>query len=426
MNLTVTNLTNVLAKNNAVYLSPALAKDPKATVHVRIKGKVIKCGFSGDVEQGSIGMSKNNREFLGTDVKGVVKVEPMPEEFADQNSLSFLECELQQITPKLTARVKVEDYPIIQALRNKEKGSFFNLGESKYITLDNNNLYSLRVVKCMNMLTGDNEKQSHELGKLLPETQVAIRVPEGSLITLQTTEQNQKNIFRPDFTVEDMGIGGLDEELFNIFRRTFASRRFSTATIERFGIKHVKGILLYGPPGTGKTLIARQLAKALNVKDLKIVNGPEIFSKFVGESEENIRKLFAEARKDEERMGDKSPLHIIVFDEIDAICKQRGVHGGVGGQVSDQVVNQLLTNIDGVEALNNIVVIGMTNRKDLLDEAILRPGRFEVHVEVKLPNEEGRQQILRIHTKNLRDNKLLDPECRLEELARLTKNFTGA
>ena len=71
-----------------------------------------------------------------------------------------------------------------------------------------------------------------------------------------------------------MGIGGLDEELFNIFRRTFASRRFSNATIERFGIKHVKGILLYGPPGTGKTLIARQLAKALNVKDLKIVNGP--------------------------------------------------------------------------------------------------------------------------------------------------------
>ena len=78
------------------------------------------------------------------------------------------------------------------------------------------------------------------------------------------------------------------------------------------------------------------------------------------------------------------------------------MHGGVGGQVSDQVVNQLLTNIDGVEGLNNIVVIGMTNRKDLLDEAILRPGRFEVHIEVKLPNTEGREQILKIHTKKLR------------------------
>jgi len=111
-------------------------------------------------------------------------------------------------------------------------------------------------------------------GKLLTETQIQLKVPNGSLIALEATENNQKNIFRPDFTIQDMGIGGLDEELFNIFRRTFASRRYSIDTIKRFGIKHVKGILLYGPPGTGKTLIARQLAKALNVKDLKIVNGP--------------------------------------------------------------------------------------------------------------------------------------------------------
>lgn len=90
------------------------------------------------------------------------------------------------------------------------------------------------------------------------------------------------------------------------------------------------------------------------------------------------------------------------------------MHGGVGGQVSDQVVNQLLTNIDGVQALNNIIVIGMTNRKDLLDEAILRPGRFEVHIQVNLPNAEGRQQIIKIHTKNLRNNKLLDPSIKLE------------
>jgi vesicle-fusing ATPase len=90
------------------------------------------------------------------------------------------------------------------------------------------------------------------------------------------------------------------------------------------------------------------------------------------------------------------------------------------------VVNQLLTNIDGVEALNNIIVIGMTNRKDLLDEAVLRPGRFEVHIEVNLPTTEGREQILRIHTKTLRNNNLLDANCKIEELARLTKNFTGA
>lgn len=103
-------------------------------------------------------------------------------------------------------------------------------------------------------------------------------------------------IFQSNFKIEEMGIGGLDAELTNIFRRAFASRRFPPSVIDKFGIKHVKGILLYGPPGTGKTLIARQLAKCLKAKELKIVNGPEIFSKYVGESEENIRKLFVGAR----------------------------------------------------------------------------------------------------------------------------------
>ena len=125
----------------------------------------------------------------------------------------------------------------------------------------------------MNMMTGDNRRSNNLVGKLLSETQIDLKAAPGSLLDI-SSQSNEKSIFRPDFTIEDMGIGGLDEELFNIFRRTFASRRYSLEAIKKFGIKHVKGILLYGPPGTGKTLIARQLAKALNVKDLKIVNGP--------------------------------------------------------------------------------------------------------------------------------------------------------
>lgn len=175
--------------------------------------------------------------------------------------------------------------------------------------------------------------------------------------------------------MESLGIGGLDEELTNLFRRAFASRRLPHTIIEKYGIKHVKGILLYGPPGTGKTLIARQLAKSLKAKTLNIVNGPEVFSKYVGESEENVRKLFLPAREDEKKYGDESPIHVVVFDEIDAICRQRG-GDGESGRSKDAVVNQLLTNLDGVEALNNIIVIGMTNRKDLIDEAVLRPGRL--------------------------------------------------
>lgn len=148
-------------------------------------------------------------------------------------------------------------------------------------------------------------------------------------------------------------------------------------------------MLLYGPPGTGKTLIARKIAMALECDDPKIVNGPEIFDKYVGGSEEKMRKLFEEAEKDELAMGDESKLHIIIFDEIDAICKPRGsITSGTG--VHESVVNQFLSKIDGVNSLNNILVIGMTNRKDMIDEAVLRPGRLEIKIEIGLPDEFGR------------------------------------
>lgn len=145
----------------------------------------------------------------------------------------------------------------------------------------------------------------------------------------------------------------------------------------------------------GKTLIARQIGKMLNGKEPKIVNGPEVLNKYVGASEENIRALFAEAEADQEAHKEYSELHVIIFDEIDAICKARGSVGG-GSGVHDTVVNQLLTKIDGVDSLNNILLIGMTNRKDMLDEALLRPGRLEVQVEIGLPDDKGRLQILKV------------------------------
>ena len=138
-------------------------------------------------------------------------------------------------------------------------------------------------------------------------------------------------------------------------------------------------MLLYGPPGTGKTLIARQIAKCLKAREPKIVNGPEVFDKYVGQTEQNIRDLFKEAEEEQNRLGEKSKLHIIVLDEIDAICRPRGTVSG-GTNVQDTAVNQLLSKIDGVNSLNNILLIGMTNRKDMIDEAVLRPGILEIHV----------------------------------------------
>lgn len=233
-------------------------------------------------------------------------------------------------------------------------------------------------------------------------------------------------ILQPNFKFEDMGIGGLDKEFSAIFRRAFASRIFPPGLIDKLGIQHVKGILLYGPPGTGKTLIARKIGKMLNAREPKVINGPEVLNKYVGQSEENIRKLFADAEKEYKEKGDESGLHIIIFDELDAVCKQRGSGAGGGTGVGDSVVNQLLSKLDGVDQLNNILLIGMTNRMDMIDDALLRSGRLEVHMEISLPDENGRVQILNIHTAKMRESGNLDRDVDLREIAHLTKNYSGA
>ncbi|CAL1600014.1 unnamed protein product [Knipowitschia caucasica] len=271
-------------------------------------------------------------------------------------------------------------------------------------------------------------KQKIELGLLLPDSQVIFEKSETSSVTLSgrsKTRESRQSIISPDWNFEEMGIGGLDKEFSAIFRRAFASRVFPPEIVEQMGGKHVKGILLYGPPGCGKTLMARQIGKMLKAREPKIVNGPEILNKYVGESEANVRKLFADAEDEQKRLGANSGLHIIIFDEIDAICKQRGSMAGSTG-VHDTVVNQLLSKIDGVEQLNNILVIGMTNRPDLIDEALLRPGRLEVKMEIGLPDENGRVQILHIHTAKMRQHNLLGGDVNIQELAVETKNFSGA
>jgi len=239
-----------------------------------------------------------------------------------------------------------------------------------------------------------------------------------------TNDNTQKQIFHKSFDFKQLDIGGLNDELTTIFRKVFVSRLLPQNVIEKLEIKHIKGLILYGPPGTGKTLIARQLSKSLQAKSIKIINGPELVSSFVGKSEENVRKLFEEAEND--MKSNISGLHVIVFDEFDSLCKRRGEVGGISGDVNDKIVTQLLSKIDGVECLNNILLIGMTNRLELIDPAILRPGRFEVHVEITLPNEEGRNEILTIHTKKLKENKCLAGDVDINILAHKTKNYTGA
>ena len=176
-------------------------------------------------------------------------------------------------------------------------------------------------------------------------------------------------------------------------------------------IKPPKGILLYGPPGTGKTLLAKAVANESNANFIS-VKGPELLSKWVGESEKHVREMFRKARQ-------VAPS-IIFFDEIDSLAPRRGSIGD--SHVTERVVSQLLTELDGLEELRDVVVIAATNRPDLIDPALLRPGRIERHIYIPPPDKEARKQIFSIHLRG----KPLGEDVSIEELAEMTEGYTGA
>ncbi|CAJ53276.1 CDC48 family AAA ATPase [Haloquadratum walsbyi] len=185
----------------------------------------------------------------------------------------------------------------------------------------------------------------------------------------------------------------------------------SRGRFERMGIDAPKGVLLYGPPGTGKTLIAKAVANETNANFIS-VRGPQLLSKWVGESEKAIRQTFRKARQ-------VSPT-VIFFDELDSLAPSRG--GGTGNNVSERVVNQLLTELDGLEENGNVMVVAATNRPDMIDPALIRSGRFDRLVLIGQPGEEGREQILKIHTRN----SPLAPDVSLREIAEITDGYVGS
>ncbi|MDH5754143.1 MAG: AAA family ATPase, partial [Candidatus Bathyarchaeota archaeon] len=212
-------------------------------------------------------------------------------------------------------------------------------------------------------------------------------------------------------TVHWDDIGGL-EEVKQELKEAVEWPLKNPEIFERLGIKPPKGILLYGPPGCGKTLLARAVATESEANFITI-KGPEVFSKWVGESEKAIREVFRKARM-------AAPA-VIFFDEIDSLVPRRGL-GFADSGVTERVISQLLTEMDGIVTLEDIVIIAATNRPDIVDPAVLRPGRFDRLVYVPEPNEKSRLEIFKIYTKDMP----LTKDVNIEHLATITKNYSGA
>lgn len=410
--LTVQKTSVEQSKYNLAYINPEIKLS--ATDFIYIDGTHLFLPSSdASVAPGSILLSKAQREFLNkAPGKSTAEIDTIDRKYIEPiNVIGF---GIEMIN---TTSIEVDANELRQQIKDAYEGFPFNNKQSLYIEFASDKVANKAVILLLTVTMLTTEYRS-PYGILKEETEIALETASSRISLLNN------NLVKGNFSLENLGIGGLKKEFEVMFRRAFVQRFFDPSIIKGLGIAHVKGIILHGPPGTGKTLIARQLGTLLNSKPPKIVNGPEILNKYIGESEKNIRELFKDAEEEYRVKGDNSQLHLIIFDEIDAICKRRGSDSSIG--VGDQVVNQLLSKIDGVQRLNNILVIGLTNRLDLIDDALLRPGRFEIHLEISLPDEESRFEIFKIHTKKMSGNNYLDKAVKLEYLAANTRNYTGA
>jgi transitional endoplasmic reticulum ATPase len=264
----------------------------------------------------------------------------------------------------------------------------------------------MRVIRrVLSEIKGDEEIPQETLKKMI----INKNDFKEALKEIQPSALREVMVQVPDIKWDD--IGGLESAKQELIEAVEWPLKYPE-NFEKFGVKPPKGVLIYGPPGTGKTLLAKAVANE-SASNFIAIKGPELLSKWVGESEKGVREVFRKARQ-------TAPT-VIFFDEIDSIASTRGGSSTDSG-VTQRVVNQLLTEIDGMEELTDVAVIAATNRVDILDPALVRPGRFDRHVQVKAPNEAGRLAIFKVHTKKMP----LAENVSLKRLAKESDGYVGS
>ncbi len=266
------------------------------------------------------------------------------------------------------------------------------------------------------------ESAMNALRRYLPEIDLDKPIPTEILEKMQVTDDDFREALKaiepsslrevtvevPNITWED--IGGL-ESVKSELRESVELPLLKPEVFKKLGIRAAKGFLLYGPPGVGKTLLAKAVANESNANFIS-VKGPEVLSKWVGESEKAVREIFKKAKQ-------VAPT-IVFLDEVDSIAPRRGQYGDTG--VTERIVNQLLTSLDGIEVLQGVVVLAATNRPDIIDPGLLRAGRFDKMIYIPAPDVGSRLKILDVHTKQMP----LSKDVSLEDLAQKTEGYVGA
>ncbi|WIV68165.1 CDC48 family AAA ATPase [Natrialbaceae archaeon AArc-T1-2] len=279
-----------------------------------------------------------------------------------------------------------------------------------FVGADLESLTRESAMNALRRIRPDLDLESEEIdAEVLESLQVTERDFKEALKGIQPSAMREVFVEVPDVSWND--VGGLEDTKERL-RETIQWPLDYPEVFEQMDMEAAKGVLMYGPPGTGKTLLAKAVANEAQSNFISI-KGPELLNKYVGESEKGVREVFEKARSN-------APT-VIFFDEIDSIAGERGQTTGDSG-VGERVVSQLLTELDGLEELEDVVVIATTNRPDLIDQALLRPGRLDRHVHVPVPDEEGRKKIFEVHTRE----KPLADAIDLEWLAAETDGYVGA
>ncbi len=368
----------------------------------RMTGAIVDRSYPGDIGLNIIRMDGNLRRNARTSIGELVTLRKAEVKPAKKITIA---------PATKGVMIKISPHLFKQGLLGKVvmKGDIVSLGRSRR----RSSYYGREVTDIFAMM--EEQFAGFGLGDIkfmiidtLPKKQLAVVAQETEVeFNPQAVELKEDEAISLGINYED--IGGLSDEIKKV-REMVELPLKHPEIFEKLGIEAPKGVLLHGPPGTGKTLLAKAVASETNSHFI-LINGPEVMSKFYGESEHNIRKKFEEAEQN-------APA-IIFFDEIDAIATKREE---TRGEVERRVVAQLLSQMDGLKSRGKVIVIAATNMPNLLDPALRRPGRFDREIELAVPSKEGRLEILKIHSRNMP----LAKNINLKEIARITHGFVGA